>query len=125
MGQEELLDQFKKDFMKVAKNHKTEIESSIDEYDHTFSITAMNSSVPLLQDVKMLVSAYGINEDKIDTDDGWGYVGVCFKPRFLFPQEEVDYYFGEGMTIVEFNEQTQVIKEPDQHLRELCGAARI
>lgn len=126
MEQKDLLDQLKKDFAQICKNHNDtgHSDGSVDEYDHTFTITAMDCNVPLLSDVRMLADAYGLSSDNVESDDGWGYVGINFKPRFLFPKEEKEYYLSEGMTIDEFNEQTQVLKEPDKHLRELCGATR-
>lgn len=100
MEREEILNRLESDLRVVAHNHHVEATfENPDEYGE-FEALLTGVGVPLQSDVRQLLEAYGLHhEDTMDVDCGWGIINI-------------------NVTL------SHLPKEPNEALRELCGATR-
>ena len=101
MSREEILKQMEHDLRVLARNHKVDASIENPDEEGDFVGTLTGTGVPLVNDVRQLMEAYGLHhEDTVECDYGWGFTCILIT-------------------------ECHVVKEPNTMLRTLCGAARV
>lgn len=101
MSREEILLQMEHDLRVLARNHKLDARIKNPDEDGDFLAVLTGADVPIVNDMRMLAEAYGLEpSETVESDYGWGYTS------FLVAKYEEP-------------------KEPSTMLRTLCGATRV
>lgn len=124
MEREEILNRLESDLRVVANNHHVEaIFENPNEYGE-FKALLTGAGVPLQSDVRQLLKAYGLHhKDTMDVDCGWGIVRQLPEAYGLHHEDTMDADCSCGIININVT-LSHLPKEPNDALRELCGATR-